>query len=209
MARTEDTEKKEQKRKSIMQAALKIFARKGYSPAAIDEVAQEAGIAKGTLYLYFKDKEDLFYNTMMLVLDDMKQLIVRRVSKDLGPVEMLQRTALALLEYFSENDEFFNIYMTILNYHLMSNVRRLFESMMERKRELFEFEMELVEKAKKEGLIRNDLCTEDIVICFDGIVMNIVEQNYYSGRTGHFDPAEKTEAVMKLFLEGAGSRRNT
>lgn len=51
MIKGDDDEKREQKRNKIMQAALKVFSRKGYSPAALEEVAREASIAKGTLYL--------------------------------------------------------------------------------------------------------------------------------------------------------------
>jgi AcrR family transcriptional regulator len=41
-------------------AALDIFAEKGFAAAKLDEIAKSAGVSKGTLYLYFKDKEELF-----------------------------------------------------------------------------------------------------------------------------------------------------
>ena len=48
------------RRAAILDAALHVFAAHGYESARLDEVAAKAGVAKGTLYLYFKDKEDLF-----------------------------------------------------------------------------------------------------------------------------------------------------
>jgi AcrR family transcriptional regulator len=48
------------RRAAILDAALHVFAEHGYESARLDEVAARAGVAKGTLYLYFKDKEDLF-----------------------------------------------------------------------------------------------------------------------------------------------------
>ncbi len=47
------------KRERILQAATRIFARKGYYAARVRDVAQEAGVADGTIYLYFRNKEDL------------------------------------------------------------------------------------------------------------------------------------------------------
>jgi len=50
----------EVRRKSILDAALKVFAKHGFAAARLDDVAAAAGVAKGTLYLYFSDKEALF-----------------------------------------------------------------------------------------------------------------------------------------------------
>src|SRR5947209_8074000 len=47
------------KKDVILDAARTVFSRKGYAETAVDDVAEEAGIAKGTLYLYFKSKEQL------------------------------------------------------------------------------------------------------------------------------------------------------
>lgn len=44
----------------ICSAALEVFSEKGFAAAKLDEIARRAGVSKGTLYLYFKDKEDLF-----------------------------------------------------------------------------------------------------------------------------------------------------
>jgi AcrR family transcriptional regulator len=50
----------EDRPREICAAALEVFAEKGFAAAKLDEIARRAGISKGTLYLYFKDKEDLF-----------------------------------------------------------------------------------------------------------------------------------------------------
>jgi AcrR family transcriptional regulator len=49
-----------QRRQAILDAALTVFAERGYEAARLDDVAAHAGVAKGTLYLYFEDKEALF-----------------------------------------------------------------------------------------------------------------------------------------------------
>lgn len=50
----------EDRPREICAAALEVFAEKGFAAAKLDEIAQRAGVSKGTLYLYFADKQDLF-----------------------------------------------------------------------------------------------------------------------------------------------------
>jgi AcrR family transcriptional regulator len=53
-------ERKVHRQEEILSAAFEVFAAHGYEAARIDDVARQAGIAKGTIYLYFRDKEQLF-----------------------------------------------------------------------------------------------------------------------------------------------------
>jgi AcrR family transcriptional regulator len=50
----------EARRQAILEAALDVFAAEGFAAAKLDDVAEKAGVAKGTIYLHFKDKQDLF-----------------------------------------------------------------------------------------------------------------------------------------------------
>lgn len=73
---------REQRRARILEAAAAVFARKGYQRATMKEVAAEAGIAPGTIYLYFRNKRDL-----LLGIAD--QLITRPVDRQLAHVASL------------------------------------------------------------------------------------------------------------------------
>jgi len=56
-------------RREILDAAIKVFAQKGYHVATLDEIAQEAEFSKAALYQYFSNKEDMLYN----ILDELHQ----------------------------------------------------------------------------------------------------------------------------------------
>jgi AcrR family transcriptional regulator len=58
-----------ERRQAILDAALAVFAEHGYEAARLDEVARRAGMAKGTLYLYFKDKQALFESLIRSAID--------------------------------------------------------------------------------------------------------------------------------------------
>src|SRR5438128_2487578 len=60
IARAPRTQAAEERRSAILAAALEEFTARGYEGARLDDVAKRAGIAKGTIYLYFADKETLF-----------------------------------------------------------------------------------------------------------------------------------------------------
>nr|NUR38240.1 TetR/AcrR family transcriptional regulator [Sphingomonas sp.] len=60
MAQPKWQRRADERPREICAAALEVFAEKGFAAAQLDEIARRAGVSKGTLYLYFKDKEDLF-----------------------------------------------------------------------------------------------------------------------------------------------------
>lgn len=68
----------EQRREAILAAALEVFASDGFAAARLDDVAAKAGVAKGTIYLFFEDKEHLF-----------EQLLISAITPVLTQVETL------------------------------------------------------------------------------------------------------------------------
>lgn len=84
--------RKEQRRIEIVDAALKVFARDGFALSKMDKVAEEAGISKGTLYLYFESKDALFEGMVkdkMLPLLERLQSEMMEAGDDLSASEML------------------------------------------------------------------------------------------------------------------------
>ena len=68
-------------RADIMDAALRVFARKGFFQATLDEIAQEAEFSKGALYLYFSSKEDILYTALKEKLLNFNLNLARDVFK--------------------------------------------------------------------------------------------------------------------------------
>ena len=83
--------KQAEKRRAIAEAALKIFARDGFSAAKMDDVALEAGVAKGTLYLYHTSKEELFEATVREKLLPVLDAVSDFTQDHDGPAEDLLR----------------------------------------------------------------------------------------------------------------------
>lgn len=74
MQRTDDPKRDDTKRLAILETAAGLFAKRPFHEVRLDDVAQAAHIGKGTVYLYFKSKDDLFAS---LVLDGFARLVDR------------------------------------------------------------------------------------------------------------------------------------
>ena len=75
-------EKKEEKKKKLMEASFKLFTKKGIKNTSVQEITDDAGTAKGTFYLYFKDKYEL---QDQLIIRKSKQLFndaVKELNKE-------------------------------------------------------------------------------------------------------------------------------
>ena len=103
-ARSMTDKEKEERRKVILEAAKNRFQRFGYSKTTMDEIAGDAGISKGTIYLYFESKEDIFNDLLGKEAREMGRFLyheVKDVSSAVKQLEMIFTGALDYLERHS------------------------------------------------------------------------------------------------------------
>jgi AcrR family transcriptional regulator len=97
----------------VQAAALRVISRKGLPGATMQEIADEAGVAKGTLYLYFRDREDLLERAA----DYAFSKLGARLDERLPSIPTFAEKLLALIRteiaFFDEHREFFRIYVTL------------------------------------------------------------------------------------------------
>ena len=87
----------QQRRQAILDAALDLFAANGFAATRLDEVAERAGVAKGTIYLSFKDKEDLFEQIVIGAIGPVLATLEQRAAQPDIPFPTLLR---GLVELF-------------------------------------------------------------------------------------------------------------
>ncbi len=82
----------EARRQAILKAALSVFAAHGFEATRLDDVAQRAGVAKGTLYLYFRDKQALFEELIRNAVSPvMEQFGQAAAARDISPLQAIER----------------------------------------------------------------------------------------------------------------------
>jgi len=95
--------KKEEKKRKIIEAAIKIFARNGYFNSRVSEIAKEAGVADGTIYIYFSSKEEL----LSAIFDEALQVFVeesRRMLEEIDdPIDKLKKIVWLHLKHLGSN----------------------------------------------------------------------------------------------------------
>jgi TetR/AcrR family fatty acid metabolism transcriptional regulator len=127
----------------IIKAATKIFAKKGFFKSKVSDIAREAGVADGTIYIYFENKDDilisLFEEQMKGVLDNM----VEQISKHDDPAKKLEDFALTHLQLIEDNKSMAEI--------IQVELRQSSKFMKEYKNEKFAHYLDLIGDIIREG----------------------------------------------------------
>jgi AcrR family transcriptional regulator len=113
--------------RAIRDAAMRVVGRKGLEKATVDDIAREAGVAKGTVYLYFKSRDEIIEKTIGAAVDELLARL-HRAAEGVGPgpfPDALERVLTAHFAYFDENRAFFRLYFASGEY---SEERRLRQS---------------------------------------------------------------------------------
>ena len=97
------------KRQAILEAAIYTFARKGFHATRISDVAERAGIGKGTVYLYFDSKEDLLISILQSYVDEAMALAEELVDEHVDPRRGIEIFFEKGLARFAENPDLFAV----------------------------------------------------------------------------------------------------
>src|SRR3954469_23598520 len=100
------------RRATILEAAIRAFARHGYRATTVDTIAAEADIAKGTIYLYYKSKVDIYHSAVKHGLSGLYAETERALSSDAGCREKLEQFIRLRFDYMSRNHDFYRIYFS-------------------------------------------------------------------------------------------------
>jgi TetR/AcrR family fatty acid metabolism transcriptional regulator len=127
----------------IIDAATKVFARKGFFKAKVSEIAKEAKVADGTIYLYFENKDAiliaLFEEQMKRVLENMRE----DISEEKDVIRKIQKFALSHLKLIEQNKDMAEI--------IQVELRQSTKFMKEYKNEKFAEYLDLISAIIKEG----------------------------------------------------------
>ena len=145
--------KEKDKHSRIIEAAIRIFAQKGYFHSKISDVAQAAGVAEGTIYLYFKSKEDLLISIFEHSMDQFIQKGREEVSQGKTPEEKLRRFVSLHLGLVQEYQD--------LSHVLQLELRQSSKFMKEYKpNKFFDYVHiieEIIQEGQKQGVFSQDI----------------------------------------------------
>jgi TetR/AcrR family fatty acid metabolism transcriptional regulator len=97
--------KDENKHQKILQAAIKVFSEKGFYNSRVSEIAKEANVADGTIYLYFKNKDDILISLFEEEFGKIVQNMRAALEKDKDALQRIKRFAIAHLSIVTKQQE--------------------------------------------------------------------------------------------------------
>ena len=194
--------KTEEKRKRILQAAVKVFARKGYFAARVSEIAKKAGVADGTIYLYFKSKEDILVRLFDEVMAEQAEEVRKAVGRRSSAPERLRVIAEQHLRTMGANRDL----AVVFQVELRQSTKFLERFTASWLRDYFVLITEVIEQGQREGSLRADLNTKVTTKAFFGALDEIVTSWIIGGKG--YDLEKLAAPMVDLFLWGAVTPRN-
>lgn len=113
MSETKEALVEQYRRDTIQCAAQRVIAQRGLAGASMAAIAEEAGVAKGTLYLYFKDRDDLLDHAAGRIFDEVLERLKGVLAGGHPLRESLRELVLTKLAFFDANQEFLRAYMAL------------------------------------------------------------------------------------------------
>lgn len=187
----------------ILEAAIKVFAEQGFFQSTIAQIAKEAGVADGTIYLYFKNKDDIlvqFFNyKAKQVFDGFRE----EVNKAESAVDKLRNLVRRHLAEFQRDRN-----MAILYQFETHQSSRLAEEQIKEMSNMYlDIVAEIMEQGQQEGLIRKNLYLSLVKRFILGAVDEVINTWIHSG--GEYDLVSMADPLVDLFIEGVGTGGRT
>jgi len=186
-----------QKEEAIRKAAQKIFRLKGYHRASIREIAEAAGIQKGSLYYYVPRKEDLLADLLERDLDELTAAIVPIKESDLAPEEKLRQAIANHLDFITQHLD--GLAIVLQDLHSLSQQKRA--SVLAKERFYQSMFQSILEEGVKCGDFRHQ-DTKTITLALLGMCNSIVT---WFSPDGRLSSREIADVFSNLLLEGLRS----
>ena len=189
-----------EKYQRILDAAIEVIAKKGFHNSRVSEIAQQAGVADGTIYLYFKSKEQI----LMTALDTAFQSFLARARKELAgtesPAIRLRKLATLHLSSLERNRSL----AVVLQTELRQSAKFLAEFSQRDLKNYFNLIREVVREGQQAGIFREDISDKIFAACFFGALDELVTAWVLSKRG--YELTAAANPVVDLMFSGMENR---
>jgi AcrR family transcriptional regulator len=156
LGRTKKDVLSEFRKSELLNAARAVFGKKGFHDASIEEIAEMAEVAKGTVYLYYKSKNDLYLEALRFGIESLVKELRARADNPGSCLETLRVLTHTKIVFFEENRDFFRIYYSELG-KLPAHPAGLTLV-----RDLYTEQAEVFQRVLREGIKRREVRNLDI-----------------------------------------------
>ncbi len=191
---------KNHKYHQILEAAVKVFARQGFHQSTVAEIAKEAGVADGTIYLYFKNKDDILVQFFSFRAKQVFERFREEVDRAQTSLDKLRNLVRRHLAEFQRDRDGAVVYQ--VETHQNS---RLAEAQIKEMSQMYrDLIAEIVEQGQQEGTIRRDLYVGLVKRFIIGAVDEVI--NTWLHAEEEYDLVSMADPLVELFIKGIGQR---
>ncbi len=190
---------KNHKYHQILEAAVKVFARQGFHQSTVAQIAKEAGVADGTIYLYFKNKDDILVQFFSFRAKQVFESFREEVDRAQTSADKLRNLVRRHLAEFQRDRDGAVVYQ--VETHQNS---RMAEAQIREMSQMYrDLIAEIIEQGQQEGTIRKDLYVGLVKRFIIGAVDEVI--NTWLHSDGEYDLVSMAEPLVELFIKGIGS----
>lgn len=189
--------KKSDKREIIVNSAIEIFLQKGFENTTVSEIARHSGIGKGTVYEYFKSKDELILSCVSVMLDYFNKGFIEIMSKEMPFREKL-------CEYFKHADELTAQASGSISLLIKNPSETLFSmhEMIDKQRIYIKNQLEvIIQKAIENKEIRNDISLDTLSSYIQMSILRILHANTTENHSENV-----IDEMLSIIFEGVGSK---
>ena len=192
-------DKNTDKRNRILRAAGAVFAEKGFMQSTIAMIAKKAGVADGTIYLYFKNKEDLlaqfFDHKIRLVFDKFAETL----SGSDNAAEKLRNLIRRQFQEFQNDRDMAIVYQ--VETHAKNRIAK--QQIKDMSKMYMDLISEIVEQGQEQGVIRKNIYVGLVKRLISGSVDEVI--NTWIHSEGKYDLVSMADPLVDLIINGIGS----
>ncbi len=191
--------KNNNKHHRILEAAIKIFAEQGFFQSTISQIAREAGVADGTIYLYFKNKDDILVHFLNYKAKQIFDRFREDVDQADNAIDKLRSLVRRHLDEFQRDRNMAVVYQVEIH-----QSRRLIEEQIKEMSKMYlNIISEIVERGQEEGRLRKDLYVSLVKRFILGAIDEVI--NTWLHSEAQYDLVSMAEPLVDLFIRGIGT----
>jgi TetR/AcrR family transcriptional regulator, fatty acid metabolism regulator protein len=185
-----------EKYQRILDAAVEVIAERGYFNSPVSAIAKRAGVADGTIYLYFKNKDDVLRTAIDTTFARFYKQIEERFSTLRGPREQLEYIAEIHLGSHQVNRSM----AVLMQTEMRQSAKFIAEFSHHHLVRYIQIVREVVRRGQQEGIFRQDISDGVVAHCMFGAIDELLSSAVFTSR--NYDPKVTARQVMDSLMNG-------
>jgi len=189
--------KSEDKHQRIIRAALRVFAKKGFYNSRVSEIAKEAEVADGTIYLYFKNKDDILISVFETEMKKMISSMKKELSKYRDPIEKIRMFAFQHLNMITENQD----WAEVAQVELRQSSKFMREYVKDHYIDYLNIFAYIIQEGQEKGIFKENINTGIAKRAFFG-ALDEMGRYWVLSRSRRYSVEESAKQISDMFIKG-------